>query len=723
MRFPCALARRRPIISSWRTKSIFKPGRNVWRVEHARRAAVLIDAAATFRAMREAMAEARHSIFILGWDIDSRTRLVGEDGKADDGLPETLAGFLSALVGRRPELTVHLLLWDFSMLYSLEREFLPEMALNWNTPDQVRFCLDREAPLGCSQHQKIVVVDDAVAFSGGLDITVRRWDTPEHAFDNPHRVDPSNDPYRPFHDVQAVVDGKAARALAELARARWDLAACSHSGEVVADGDPWPQSVQPDFRDIRVGIARTQPCTGEGRATREVEALFQDMVDAAERELYIENQYLTVEPIARRIARRMKKRRELETLIVAPATHASWIESHAMRGGRIRFRDAILEARPGERFRLVFPEVARGQEQTDTMVHSKVMAVDDRWLRIGSANLNHRSMGADTECDLVFEAGNERHRAAIRRIRNALLGEHCGSSAEEVAELLEDTGSIVAVSEMLCGRGHCLRTIDDGVLDPDEVNTAIEELADPDRPISSQAVIRKLRAGVAAMAGTRFLALMATVSIVVVLALAWAFTPLADYARLESIRAAFSGFAREPWAPALVLAAFVGGGLVAFPVTVLIAATAAAFGPVLGLLYGTAGAMLSALVTYAIGIWVGRDALRSLTGKRVTGLLDRIRDQGVLAVAAIRLVPVAPFSVVNLAAGAGEIRLFDYMVGTLLGLAPGIVLMSAFGAQAARLLAQPGPAEFALLAGFVVLWLAASLGVQRLVTRFAHRQS
>ena len=74
-------------------------------------------------------------------------------------------------------LTVRLLLWDFSVLYAFERELLPQLRSNWSTPDQVQLCLDGEAPLGCSQHQKVIVVDDAVAFSGGLDLTIRRWDT------------------------------------------------------------------------------------------------------------------------------------------------------------------------------------------------------------------------------------------------------------------------------------------------------------------------------------------------------------------------------------------------------------------------------------------------------------------------------------------------------------------------------------------------------------------
>src|SRR5262245_17313548 len=180
-------------------------GRNVWRIEHAGRMAVLIDAAAYFRAVREALLKAQRSVFIVGWDLHSQTRLVGEAGTAEDGYPETLGEFLSALVRARPKLVVHLLLWDYSVLYANERELFPQLALGWNTPDRVRFALDDAVPFGSSQHQKLVIVDDAVAFSGGLDLTIRRWDSPTHEVDNPHRVDPAGYPYRPFHDVQAVV--------------------------------------------------------------------------------------------------------------------------------------------------------------------------------------------------------------------------------------------------------------------------------------------------------------------------------------------------------------------------------------------------------------------------------------------------------------------------------------------------------------------------------------
>src|SRR5205085_10538300 len=133
-----------------------------------------------FGAVPEALINARHSVFIVGWDIHSRTRLVGDSGRADDGFPEHLADFLSALVRRRPQLSICLLLWDYSVLYAMERELFPRLTLRWGTPPQVRLCLDDAVPIGSAQHQKLIVVDDAVAFTGGLDVTVRRWDTSAH---------------------------------------------------------------------------------------------------------------------------------------------------------------------------------------------------------------------------------------------------------------------------------------------------------------------------------------------------------------------------------------------------------------------------------------------------------------------------------------------------------------------------------------------------------------
>ena len=104
------------------------------------------------------------------------------------------------------------------------------------------------------------MIDGELAFCGGIDLTVGRWDTPAHKVDEPHRRLPNSTPRPPFHDCMLMVEGEPARALDELARERWRRA----SGERVAaptmrGRSPWPASIEPWFENARIGIARTRP--------------------------------------------------------------------------------------------------------------------------------------------------------------------------------------------------------------------------------------------------------------------------------------------------------------------------------------------------------------------------------------------------------------------------------------------------------------------------------
>ena len=680
--------------------SFLRPNHNVWRIERAARAAVLIDAAAFFEAVRGACLKAERSIVVVGWDIDSRTQLVGADGRPADGLSSGFADFLSDLVRTRPDLHVHLLLWDYSLLYAGERELLPRLSLGWRTPERVTLCIDNSVPFGSSQHQKIVVVDDAVAFSGGLDLTIRRWDTTSHSAENRQRVDPSGHPYRPFHDVQMMVDGAAARALAQLARERWCRA---NGGEprVEPHGDPWPETVRADFTDVDVGIARTQPRYDGEDAIREAETLFVDSIDLAEREIYIENQFLSSPLIADRLADRLSRCPELEVVIVAPRSHDSWVERHTMRNGRIRFWRRI-HAAGGDRVRLLYPAVEQGGKTTDTMIHSKVMAVDDRFLRIGSANMNNRSMGADTECDLAIEARTDRERTAILEIRNRLLGEHCGVAAADVATFLARHGSLVRAADELSVNGHSLRPIDDGEPDEGGLSDVIERIADPSRPLRPTRLARHLLTRLRPL-----LVALACVLVVLGIALAWRYTPLSGLVTADNVRAVLKTVRGEPWAILIVVLVFVLAGAIIFPLNILILTTAAVFGPWLGILYGGAGTVTSGLVMFFLGGLLGREALYRMLGERWRHGLEGVRKRGLLAVVTFRLLPIAPFTLVNLAAGASGIRFVDFLVGTLIGMLPGLVLMSIMGDRIVRILSEPSASDIAIL----VLCVAGLIGL------------
>ncbi len=694
--------------------SFLRPKHNVWRIERANRAAVLIDAAAFFEAVRGACLKAERSILVVGWDIDSRTPLVGADGEPADGLPSSFADFLGELVRVRPGLQVHLLLWDYSLLYAGERELLPRLSLGWRTPENVTLCIDNSVPFGSSQHQKIVVVDDAVAFSGGLDLTIRRWDTTAHAAENSHRVDPSGHPYRPFHDVQMMVDGAAAQALALLARERW----CRANGgepQVEPLGDPWPETVRADFTDVDVGIARTQPRYDGEEAVREAETLFVDSIALAEREIYIENQFLSSPLIADRLADRLRERPELQAVIVAPRSHDSWVERHTMRNGRIRFWRRVCAA-GGDRVRLVYPAVEQGGRATDTMIHSKVMVVDDRFLRVGSANMNNRSMGADTECDLAVEGRSDRERTAILDIRNRLLGEHCGVGAEDVAAFLARHGSLVRAADELSANGHSLRPIDDGEPDESGLSDVVERLADPPRPIRPARLARHLAARLRPL-----LAVLVCVLVLLGIALSWRYTALSEVVTTDNVRAVLKSVRGEPWAILVVVTVFVLAGAIVFPINLMVLTTAAVFGPWLGILYGGAGIVSSGLVMYFIGGRLGREALHRVLGERWRLALEGVRKRGLLAVVTLRLLPVVPFTLVNLAAGASGIRFLDFLIGTMIGILPGLVLLSIMGDRIVRILAEPSVSDIAILALCVVGLIGLAVGAQALLGRRGRR--
>lgn len=697
-------------------ESIFEPGRNVWRVERAHRAKVLVDAAQYFGTLRAAMLKATRSITVVGWDIDSRTELVGESGEPEDGLPKTFGAFLTALVERRPELSIKLLIWNYAFFYSMERELMPSLSLGWNTPPQVELSFDATIPVASSHHQKIVVIDGALAFSGGLDLTIRRWDTSAHDPDNAHRADPAGVPYPPFHDVQMMVDGPAAEALCDLVRERWARNVSETLDPCVADVDPWPENAAPDFRDATIGISRTQPAYADEPEVREIETLFDDMFDAAVRMLYLENQFLTCCRFAEQLARRLVENPKLELVIVAPKTHHTWFEHKAMLAGRVRFKQILDAADVSDHVRLLHPSTRNGERKAAVMVHAKVTIADDRWLRVGSANLCNRSMGTDTECDLTVEASTGAERETVASIRNRLIAEHCGATEEEVATALAAKGSLIAAIESLGGREAELLEIDDGDLPEKDVMPQIEALADPERPLGAALPVF-VETPSEARDLSRFVKLGLAVLAVVALVLVWRVTPLAAYADLDTLKGSFAAAERSAWGPLVVVAVFVIAGLFAFPVTLLIAATAATFGGWEGLVYASCGAMASALVTYFIGRRFGAERLRALMGPRVNRVTQKIASHGVMAVATLRLVPVAPFTLVNLVAGAARIRFLDYAFGTLIGLTPGIVLMAALGRQMAAILAKPTAGDVAMMLGLLLGWIGLSFGMQMLIGR------
>lgn len=695
--------------------------RAAWRVARAPRAKLLVDAAAYYGTLREVLKRARHRIVMVGWDIDSRTPLAADPTDTGDDLPLELGAFLAELARRRPEIEIRLLLWDYSLLFALEREPLPRLQLGWTSPPQIVLCMDGTIPAGASHHEKLVIVDDAVAFCGGIDVTIRRWDTPAHDPADAGRVDPGGQGYGPFHDVQLMVDGGAAAVLAEAVRVRWAAAAGVELAPVAATADPWPRGLEPDLREVDVAIARTRPELNGGDEVREVEATFRAAIAEAERFIYIENQYLTAGTIAEALLARMRQRPELEVMAVLPGEHTGWLEKNAMQAGRARFVARFHRHGLADRIRLYAPEVDKDGKTVVVTVHAKVMVVDDRSLRIGSANLNNRSMGFDSECDLIVLARDDERRRAVRRLRDGLIAEHTGATVEAVAAVFADGGRVLDALAGIGGDGRRLVPVQD---DPELADTAsetISTLADPDRPWPEAIALEAFRETTGARRWIRRWPVAAVTLAVVGLALLWRYSPLAEWTRIEHLVEPMRMVAASDWAPLATIGIYLVGGLTLFPITVLIAVTAMVFGPWEGVLYSLLGSVAAALTGYAVGWLAGRRAppVRRIRNGRVARLIKMFAGNGVVGIASLRMLPLAPFMLINLAAGAARVRFLDFAIGSALGLGPGIVAFNLMGVQLQSVLTQGRAEDIGVLLGLLAAWFGLTMLLQRVINRQA----
>jgi phospholipase D1/2 len=680
---------------------ILAEGRNCWRITHAQRAAFLIDGAAYFAAFMAAAEHAQESIFIIGWDVDSRVRLVHDEGHR---LSPELGDFLNALVSQRRRLHVYILNWDFAMVFALEREPLPTLKLGWRTHQRVHFRLDGLHPLGASHHQKIVVVDDAMAFVGGIDLAIRRWDTPAHDADDPRRVDPRGQPYPPVHDIQMAVDGEAAAALGELARERWQQATGGWTDTVhQGRSDPWPGFLKPDLENVSIAISRTQPLYNGNPEVREAEALHLDAIAAARRSIYIEAQYFTSTAIANALAKRLAEPGGPEVILILPREASGWLEQSTMTVLRARLLRRLRAADHFGRLGVYYPVVPKLGDDCIN-VHSKVLVVDETLVRIGSSNVSNRSMGLDTECDLTIEAaGKARIERAIADFRDRLLGEHLGISSAHMATIRATKRSLIAAVESLRNSERRLEPLDAEVPTWQDRLLPNGKIVDPACPIAPEKLIEPyIPKADRQLGGRRLMRSALFLLILVGLAAAWRWTPLGNWLDVAMLVEWARPLRDHPLTPLAVIGAYMVGGLIVAPITVLIVATSVAFGPLLGFTYSLLGCLMSAMLTYGIGALIGRDTVRRFAGARVGRLSRRIARHGVTAILIVRILPVAPFTVVNVMAGASEVRFRDFILATFLGMLPGLLVMTFFGDRLESAIRDPKAVSFMLLVASAV---------------------
>jgi phospholipase D1/2 len=678
-----------------KTSPICVEGKNCWSISRATRAALLIDGEAYFSVLTSTLERAQRFIFIAGWQLDSRFRLNPRNSASP-----CFGDFLHGLVRRNRKLRIYVLLWDFAMIYAADREIIPLYSHPWRSHRRIHFRLDSSHPMGASHHQKIVVIDDAIAFSGGLDIAEHRWDTPHHLPQDPQRVDSLGRLYPPYHDVELMVDGDAAAALGQLVKERWRRATGKRLRMAAGRAeDPWPS----DLQHVSVAISRTEPAYDMRHEVREVESLYLDSIRQARRFIYLENQYLSSSAIGDALADRLQEKDGPEIIMVLPQETSEWLEQVSMAVLRSRLLKRLRAADRFGRMHVYYP--AMEDETIQMRVHSKVCFIDDRLLRVGSANLNNRSMGLDTECDLAVEVAEQAMESSIANLRNRLLAEHLGVSPERVAQAHLAERSLVKAIEKLRGGKRTLGILDGSVSPALDDMVPEAALIDPERPLSPDELMRQfIPSGTRRRAVPGLLRLAVILLCLAALALVWRWTSLQTFINYDTISNWIPTLIDSPFAPLWIAGVFTVATLVLAPVTLLIIATGATFGPVLGFAYALGGSVVSATVHYGLGRIAGKETVRRIAGSRLGRVQRQISRHGFLSVLFARVVPIAPFAIVNLVAGAMQVRVRDFLLGTLVGMTPGISAVVVLENQLQRAIEDPGIGNITLLLGLAIFF-------------------
>ncbi|MEO6600835.1 MAG: phospholipase D-like domain-containing protein [Polyangiaceae bacterium] len=405
---------------------------------------VLIDARDYYRTLYRALEQAQRYVVISGWQFESGIRLLRGDDAEQATRPVKLLEFLGALCDERPELEVYVLAWDYSPVYARDRESEQREKFTGLNP-RIRFEWDAHSSVAGSHHQKFVVVDGAVGFTGGIDLCDARWDDCDHRSNNPDRVNVTGEPCKPYHDVQACFRGAIVASLVGVFSDRWHRATqdmLTLAAEFVG-GDP----ARFELERLSDGRAETLPAQSaalsrtqvdsraEPRRIGEILRLYSDAIATSEQLIYIETQYFTSRSIAQALIARMQdaERSRLDVVVVLPHGADTAMEKYALEDTQEGVLLEILQAATdhGHAVQLVYPASHdSGGNEISTFIHSKLLIVDDRLLVVGSANFTERSMALDSELTITWECTDEADALgpAIRGIRCKLLAEHSGEA-------------------------------------------------------------------------------------------------------------------------------------------------------------------------------------------------------------------------------------------------------------------------------------------------------
>jgi uncharacterized membrane protein YdjX (TVP38/TMEM64 family) len=381
---------------------------------------------------------------------------------------------------------------------------------------------------------------------------------------------------------------------------------------------------------------------------------------------------------------------------------------------RARLLSKLKQADRHDRLRIYYVQLA-ASPAISLMIHAKVMVIDDCFARVASSNLSNRSMGLDSECDLAVQSSDTQDcDAAIAGFRRRLLAEHLDISEEELASAEQQHPSLIQAIESLRDDQRSLQPL------PTELTADVDnwvpesELLDPEKPVEPDEFFDRIIQPEQQKPAYSYMLRIATLLLgVLAMAAAWRWGGLSEWLTMQQAEQTANWIEQSDFSLMLVILTYVIGGLLMVPITLMIIATVSVFGPWYGAGYALLGAELSAIVSFAVGHLLGNEALRRIAGSRVNRISQAIAQRGVLTIITLRIVPVAPFSVINVIAGATAIRLRDFALGSFLGMIPGVVSIAILADRLVASLRDPNPQSILILLAAVVLVILSLLGLRQ----------
>lgn len=678
--------------------------------------AFFLDSAAYYGALADVIPRARRRVLIVGWCFDDRIRLVRDED--DGGVARSVGEMLIAAARANPELSVQLVLWKAPPFFSGDQHLSDSFVQAVDSQPNMKIQqVESESVFG-TVHEKFVILDDTLAFLGGIDISLGRWDTPDHRSRNDHRINPDGERYNPYHDTQVAMTGPVVRELFGIAA---DTVAVDRRWRP-AEVPLWPTGVPVDVENADTVLSLTRSHTDpEVEDTRQIKAVYLEAIRSARKFIYIENQYFSDESVTRELVKQLSRSNGPEVVIVMarelPDALGRWTMGVSASMHLYRLMEADRHGRLGF-FNLFSPD----DPAIDVKVHSKMMIIDSRIVTLGSANINRRSLSFDSELNVTIDQQRTDDPECVCRLEERVLARHSGLSVEQWRELLRRNGG--SRQAALRDRARTWDGLEEGnsFLDPASVPGEVVEYADMDRAPEPETVLYTLarqnpREFIRRTKRVWTLVLLAAGLLGAIFYLARSDIDVEQVLRsVEEINTS-----RPILAGLLSILAYWLAMMLFITIVVPIVFFAALHGPWWGIVYSVLGLFSGAVFFYALGLVLhNSDRIdRYRVVRKAREQLEKIKPYGLWAVAVSRMVPSGPFLVVNFVTGLLGFTPRQFLAGSIVGLMPGIVAFSFFGEIIRNVFTDPGWFNTMLFLLFVGLYMLLARVILAAVKRVA----